>query len=183
MMAGLQGTGKTTTCGKLANYLKQAGKKPMLAAGDVYRPAAIDQLEVVGKACNTPVYTDRNSKDPVVIANAAKQEAERKGYNVLIVDTAGRLQIDEELMRELENIKEKVNPHQILLVVDAFTGQDAVNAVGSFDERLDIDGIIMTKMDGDARGGAVLLVRKVTGKPILFLGTGEKIRRARGFPP
>ena len=183
MMAGLQGTGKTTTCGKLANYLKQAGKKPMLAAGDVYRPAAIDQLEVVGKACNTPVYTDRNSKDPVAIANAAKQEAERKGYNVLIVDTAGRLQIDEELMRELENIKEKVNPHQILLVVDALTGQDAVNAAGSFDERLDIDGIIMTKMDGDARGGAALSARKVTGKPILFLGTGEKYDALEAFHP
>lgn len=183
MMAGLQGTGKTTTCGKLANYLKQAGKKPMLAAGDVYRPAAIDQLEVVGKACNTPVYTDRNSKDPVAIANAAKQEAERKGYNVLIVDTAGRLQIDEELMWELENIKEKVNPHQILLVVDALTGQDAVNAAGSFDERLDIDGIIMTKMDGDARGGAALSARKVTGKPILFLGTGEKYDALEAFHP
>ena len=183
MMAGLQGTGKTTTCGKLANYLKQAGKKPMLVACDVYRPAAIDQLEVVGKACKSPVFTDRNSKDPVEIANAAKREAERKGYNVLIVDTAGRLQIDEALMEELSNIKDKVNPHQILLVVDALTGQDAVNAAKGFDEKLNVDGIIMTKMDGDARGGAALSARKVTGKPILFLGTGEKYDALEAFHP
>ena len=161
MMAGLQGTGKTTTCGKLANFLKESGKKPMLCACDVYRPAAIDQLEVVGKAVNTPVYTDRKSKDPVKIAKAAKKEAELKGFNVLIVDTAGRLQIDEELMAELENIKDKVKPYQILLVVDALTGQDAVNAAKGFNERLAIDGIIMTKMDGDARGGAALSARKV----------------------
>ncbi|MDY2959342.1 MAG: signal recognition particle protein [Hornefia sp.] len=183
MMVGLQGTGKTTTCGKLANYLKQSGKKPMLVACDVYRPAAIDQLEVVGKACKSPVFTDRNSKDPVEIANAAKREAERKGYNVLIVDTAGRLQIDEALMEELSNIKDKVNPHQILLVVDALTGQDAVNAAKGFDEKLNVDGIIMTKMDGDARGGAALSARKVTGKPILFLGTGEKYDALEAFHP
>ena len=183
MMAGLQGTGKTTTCGKLANYLKQSGKKPMLVACDIYRPAAVDQLEVVGKACKTPVFTDRNSKDPVEIANAAKKEAELKGYNVLIVDTAGRLQIDETLMEELANIKEKVKPHQILLVVDALTGQDAVNAAKGFDEKLNVDGIIMTKMDGDARGGAALSARKVTGKPILFLGTGEKYNALEAFHP
>ena len=183
MMAGLQGTGKTTTCGKLANYLKQSGKKPMLVACDVYRPAAVDQLEVVGKACKTPVFIDRNSKDPVEIANAAKKEAELKGYNVLIVDTAGRLQIDETLMEELANIKEKVKPHQILLVVDALTGQDAVNAAKGFDEKLNVDGIIMTKMDGDARGGAALSARKVTGKPILFLGTGEKYNALEAFHP
>lgn len=183
MMAGLQGTGKTTTCGKLANYLKQSGKKPMLVACDVYRPAAVDQLEVVGKACKTPVFTDRNSKDPVEIANAAKKEAELKGYNVLIVDTAGRLQIDETLMEELAKIKEKVKPHQILLVVDALTGQDAVNAAKGFDEKLNVDGIIMTKMDGDARGGAALSARKVTGKPILFLGTGEKYNALEAFHP
>ena len=183
MMAGLQGTGKTTTCGKLANYLKESGKKPMLAACDVYRPAAIDQLEVVGKACHTPVYTDRDSKDPVKIALAAKQQAERQGYNVLIIDTAGRLQIDEDLMAELADIKERVKPHQILLVVDALTGQDAVNAAKGFNERLDIDGIIMTKMDGDARGGAALSARKVTGKPILFLGTGEKYDALEAFHP
>ncbi len=183
MMAGLQGTGKTTTCGKLANFLKESGKKPMLCACDVYRPAAIDQLEVVGKACRTPVYTDRSSKDPVAIALAAKKEAERTGYNVLIVDTAGRLQIDEALMEELERIKENVHPHQILLIVDALTGQDAVNAAKGFNERLDIDGIIMTKMDGDARGGAALSARKVTGKPILFLGTGEKYDALESFHP
>lgn len=183
MMAGLQGTGKTTTCGKLANYLKESGKKPMLAACDVYRPAAIDQLEVVGKACGTPVYTDRSCQDPVKIANDARAEAEKKGYNVLIIDTAGRLQIDEELMQELQNIKEKVKPHQILLVVDALTGQDAVNAAKGFNEKLDVDGIIMTKMDGDARGGAALSARKVTGKPILFLGTGEKYNALEAFHP
>ena len=183
MMAGLQGTGKTTTCGKLANYLKESGKKPMLAACDVYRPAAIDQLEVVGKACGTPVYTDRSCQDPVKIANDARAEAEKKGYNVLIIDTAGRLQIDEELMQELQNIKEKVKPHQILLVVDALTGQDAVNAAKGFNEKLDVDGIIMTKMDGAARGGAALSARKVTGKPILFLGTGEKYNALEAFHP
>ena len=183
MMAGLQGTGKTTTCGKLANYLKESGKKPMLAACDVYRPAAIDQLEVVGKACGTPVYTDRSCQDPVKIANDARAETEKKGYNVLIIDTAGRLQIDEELMQELQNIKEKVKPHQILLVVDALTGQDAVNAAKGFNEKLDVDGIIMTKMDGDARGGAALSARKVTGKPILFLGTGEKYNALEAFHP
>lgn len=183
MMAGLQGTGKTTTCGKLANYLKESGKKPMLAACDVYRPAAIDQLEVVGKGCGTPVYTDRSCQDPVKIANDARAETEKKGYNVLIIDTAGRLQIDEELMQELQNIKEKVKPHQILLVVDALTGQDAVNAAKGFNEKLDVDGIIMTKMDGDARGGAALSARKVTGKPILFLGTGEKYNALEAFHP
>ena len=183
MMAGLQGTGKTTTCGKLANYLKESGKKPMLAACDVYRPAAIDQLEVVGKACGTPVYTDRSCQDPVKIANDARAETEKKGYNVLIIDTAGRLQIDEELMQELQNIKEKVKPHQILLVVDALTGQDAVNAAKGFNEKLDVDGIIMTKMDGDARGGAALSARKITGKPILFLGTGEKYNALEAFHP
>ncbi len=183
MMAGLQGTGKTTTCGKLANYLKESGKKPMLAACDVYRPAAIDQLEVVGKACGTPVYTDRSCQDPVKIANDARAETEKKGYNVLIIDTAGCLQIDEELMQELQNIKEKVKPHQILLVVDALTGQDAVNAAKGFNEKLDVDGIIMTKMDGDARGGAALSARKVTGKPILFLGTGEKYNALEAFHP
>jgi signal recognition particle subunit SRP54 len=183
MMAGLQGTGKTTTCGKLANFLKESGKKPMLVACDVYRPAAIDQLEVVGKACRTPVYTNRETRDPVQIAREAREYAERKGYNVLVIDTAGRLQIDEELMEELVNIKEKVQPHQILLVVDALTGQDAVNAAKGFNDRLDIDGIIMTKMDGDARGGAALSTRKVTGKPILFMGVGEKYDALEAFHP
>lgn len=183
MMVGLQGTGKTTTCGKLANYLKQNGKKPMLVACDVYRPAAIDQLEVVGKQVNTPVFTMRDEKNPAKIAVAAKAEAEKKGYNVLIVDTAGRLQIDEALMEELVQIKGKVKPHEILLVVDALTGQDAVNVAEGFNERLGIDGIIMTKMDGDSRGGAALSAKKVTGKPIKFMGLGEKLDALEPFHP
>ena len=183
MMVGLQGTGKTTTCGKLANYLKQVGKKPMMAACDVYRPAAIDQLEVVGKAVNTPVFTKRESQDPVEIALAARAEAEKTGYNVLIIDTAGRLQIDEALMDELDNIKKAVKPHEILLIVDALTGQDAVNVATGFDEKLGVDGIIMTKMDGDSRGGAALSAKKVTGKPIKFMGTGEKFDALEPFHP
>lgn len=183
MMVGLQGTGKTTTCAKLANYLKQKGKKPMLCACDVYRPAAIDQLEVVGKAVNTPVFTMRESNDPTEIARAAKAEAEKKGFDVLIIDTAGRLQIDEALMDELEDIKKGVHPHEILLVVDALTGQDAVNVAEGFNEKLGIDGIVMTKMDGDSRGGAALSAKKVTGKPIKFMGTGEKYDALEPFHP
>lgn len=183
MMVGLQGTGKTTTCGKLASFLKQSGKKPMLAACDIYRPAAIDQLEVVGKSVNTPVFTMRESKDAVKIAVAAREEAERRGFDVLIVDTAGRLQIDEALMDELADIKKAVKPHEILLVVDALTGQDAVNAADGFNQKLGIDGIIMTKMDGDSRGGAALSAKKVTGKPIKFLGTGEKSDALEAFHP
>ena len=183
MMVGLQGTGKTTTCGKLANYLKQHGKKPMLVACDVYRPAAIDQLEVVGKSVNTPVYTMRESNNPAEIAKAAKKEAEKKGFDVLIVDTAGRLQIDEPLMEELAVIKKEVKPHEILLVVDALTGQDAVNVAEGFNEKLGVDGIIMTKMDGDSRGGAALSAKKVTGKPIKFMGMGEKFDALEPFHP
>ena len=183
MMVGLQGTGKTTTCGKLASFLKQNGKKPMLVACDIYRPAAIDQLEVVGKAVNTPVFTMRESKDAVQIALAAKEDAERKGFDVLIIDTAGRLQIDESLMEELASMKSAVRPHEILLVVDALTGQDAVNAADGFNRKLGIDGIIMTKMDGDSRGGAALSAKKVTGKPIKFLGTGEKSDALEPFHP
>ena len=183
MMAGLQGTGKTTTCGKLANYLKQCGKKPMLAACDIYRPAAIDQLEVVAKAVNTPVYIDRESKDPVAIAKAAKEDAMNKGLNVLVIDTAGRLQIDDELMEELARMRKELKPHEILLVVDALSGQDAVNAAQGFNDRLGIDGMILTKMDGDARGGAALSAKKVTGKPIFFLGTGEKYDALEPFHP
>lgn len=183
MMVGLQGTGKTTSCGKLANYLKQAGKKPMLCACDIYRPAAIDQLEVVGKAVNTPVFTMRDCKDPSKIALEAKREAELKGYNVLIVDTAGRLQIDEPLMEELVDIKQTIKAHEILLVVDALTGQDAVNVASGFNEKLGIDGIIMTKMDGDSRGGAALSAKKVTGKPIKFMGVGEKFDALELFHP
>lgn len=183
MMVGLQGTGKTTTCGKLALWLKNNGKKPMLCACDIYRPAAIDQLEVVGGSVDVPVYTDRNSKDPAKIAAKAAKEAEVKGYNALIVDTAGRLQIDDELMEELSVIKKKIRPHEILLVVDALTGQDAVNAATGFNERLGIDGIIMTKMDGDSRGGAALSTKKVTGRPIKFVGMGEKMNELDQFHP
>ncbi len=183
MMVGLQGTGKTTTCGKLASFLKQNGKKPMLVACDIYRPAAIDQLEVVGKSVNIPVFTMRESKDPVQIALAAKEDAERKGFDVLIIDTAGRLQIDDNLMEELASMKSAVRPHEILLVVDALTGQDAVNAADGFNQKLGIDGIIMTKMDGDSRGGAALSAKKVTGKPIKFLGTGEKSDALEPFHP
>ena len=183
MMVGLQGTGKTTTCGKLAAWLKQNGKKPMLCACDVYRPAAIDQLEVVGKAVNTPVFTMRESNEPLVIAKAALEEAQRKGCNVLIVDTAGRLQIDEALMDELVQLKKGIRPHEILLAVDALTGQDAVNIAEGFNEKLGIDGIIMTKMDGDSRGGAALSTKMVTGKPIKFMGTGEKYNALEPFHP
>ena len=183
MMVGLQGTGKTTTCGKLANYLKQHGKKPMLCACDIYRPAAIDQLEVVGKAVNTPVFTMGDCREPAKIASEAKREAETKGFDVLIVDTAGRLQIDEALMDELVEIKGEVKPHEILLVVDALTGQDAVNVAEGFNEKLGIDGIIMTKMDGDSRGGAALSAKKVTGKPIKFMGMGEKFDALEPFHP
>lgn len=183
LMVGLQGTGKTTTCGKLAAYLKKNGKKPMLAACDIYRPAAIDQLEVVGKTVDVPVFTDRDNKVAEDIALKAKKEAERRGYDVLIVDTAGRLQIDQALMDELVRVKKAVKPHEILLVVDALTGQDAVNAAEGFNEALGIDGIIMTKMDGDSRGGAALSTKKVTGKPIKFIGVGEKTDALEPFHP
>ena len=183
MLVGLNGTGKTTTAGKLASYLKQTGKHPMLAACDIYRPAAIDQLEIVGKAVNTPVYVDRESHDAEKIALDAIKEAQKKGCNVLIVDTAGRLQIDEALMNELKVIKKSVKPHEILLVVDALTGQDAVNIANGFNDALGIDGIIMTKMDGDSRGGAALSVKAVTGKPIKFMGTGEKYNALEPFYP
>ncbi len=183
LMVGLQGTGKTTTCGKLAMYLKKEGKKPMLAACDIYRPAAIDQLEVVGKQVDVPVYTERDNRKAEEIALHAKKEAESRGYNVLIVDTAGRLQIDEELMEELVRVKAAVKPHEILLVVDALTGQDAVNAAEGFNNKLGIDGIIMTKMDGDSRGGAALSAKKVTGKPVKFMGMGEKLDALEPFHP
>jgi signal recognition particle subunit SRP54 len=183
MMVGLQGTGKTTTCGKLALWLKKNGKKPMLCACDIYRPAAIDQLEVVGQSVDVPVFAMRDTKDPSKIAKAAIKEAEVKGYNVLIVDTAGRLQIDEELMEELKVLKKEIKQHEILLVVDALTGQDAVNAAEGFNDALGIDGVIMTKMDGDSRGGAALSVKSVTGKPIKFMGTGEKYNALEPFHP
>ena len=183
LLAGLQGTGKTTTAGKLGAYLKKNGKKPMLAACDVYRPAAIDQLEVVGERVGVPVYTDRNEKRPEKIAADAAKEAEYKGYDVLIVDTSGRLHIDQELMDELVRVKDSVKPHEILLVVDALTGQDAVTAAEGFNDALGIDGIIMTKLDGDSRGGAALSVKAVTGKPIKFIGMGEKFDALEPFHP
>lgn len=183
MLVGLQGTGKTTTAAKLASYLVKEGKKPMLCACDIYRPAAIDQLEVVGKQVNVPVYVDRDSKDVAKIAKDAAKEAERKGLNVLIVDTAGRLHIDDELMDELKRVKKEVKPHEILLVVDAMTGQDAVSVADSFHQALGIDGIIMTKMDGDTRGGAALSVKAVTSRPIKFVGMGEKLDALDVFYP
>ena len=183
LLAGLQGTGKTTTAGKLGAYLKKNGKKPMLAACDVYRPAAIDQLEVVGERVGVPVYTDRNEKRPEKIAADAAKEAEYKGYDVLIVDTSGRFHIDQELMDELVRVKDAVKPHEILLVVDALTGQDAVTAAEGFNDALGIDGIIMTKLDGDSRGGAALSVKAVTGKPIKFIGMGEKFDALEPFHP
>ena len=183
LMVGLQGTGKTTTTAKLAAYLKKEGKNPMLAACDVQRPAAIDQLEVVGSQVGVPVYTDRACKDPAKIACDAKREAEKKGLNVLLVDTAGRLHVDDELMEELVRIKKEVKPHEILLVVDAMTGQDAVTAASAFHEALGIDGIIMTKLDGGTRGGAALSVKSVTGRPIKFIGMGEKLDALEAFHP
>lgn len=183
MLVGLQGTGKTTTCGKLANYLKESGKKPMLCACDIYRPAAIDQLEIVGKAVKAEVYTDRDNKDVLDIASKARKIAEKKGYNALIIDTAGRLQIDENLMQELKILKKGIKPHEILLVVDALTGQDAVNVAEGFNDALGVDGIIMTKMDGDSRGGAALSTKAVTDKPIKFMGTGEKYNSLEPFHP
>ncbi|MDR0570563.1 MAG: signal recognition particle protein [Clostridiales Family XIII bacterium] len=183
MMVGLQGTGKTTTCGKLANYLKNNGKRPMLAACDIYRPAAIDQLEIVGAGVGAPVFTMRDSQDPVAIAEAAVKEAERRGNDVLIIDTAGRLQIDEALMDELARVKKAVKPHEILLVVDAMMGQDAVNAAVGFNDALGVDGIIMTKLDGDTRGGAALSAKSVTQRPIKFIGVGEKLDALEPFHP
>lgn len=183
LMVGLQGTGKTTTCGKLAAYLKKNGKKPMMAACDVYRPAAIDQLEIIGSKIGVPVFAMRESNQPEFIAEQAVKEAEVKGYDVLIIDTSGRLHIDDELMDELVRIKTRTKPHEILLVVDAMTGQDAVNAAEGFNAKLGIDGIIMTKLDGDSRGGAALSVKAVTGKPIKFVGVGEKSDALEQFHP
>ncbi|MCL2110712.1 MAG: signal recognition particle protein [Clostridiales bacterium] len=183
MMAGLQGTGKTTTCGKLATYLKKNGKNPMLCACDIYRPAAIDQLEIVGEGAQVPVFADRESKDPVNIAERAIKEARRLGKDVLIVDTAGRLQIDEDLMDELRGLKKAIRPHEILLVVDSLMGQDAVSSAEGFNEALGVDGVIMTKLDGDSRGGAALSTKSVTGKPIKFIGVGEKLDALEPFHP
>lgn len=183
MLVGLQGSGKTTTAGKLANLLRKQGKKPLLVACDVYRPAAIKQLQVIGNSLNIPVFSNENSKDVVHIAKQALNVAISKMNDVVILDTAGRLHIDEELMQELKNLKSNVKPHEILLVVDSMTGQDAVNVATSFNENIGIDGVILTKLDGDTRGGAALSVKKVTGRPIKFAATGEKLNDIEAFYP
>lgn len=183
MLVGLQGSGKTTMAGKLANMLRKQGKKPMMVACDVYRPAAIDQLEVLGKQLNIPVFSNKESKDVIQIVKDAFKDANSKLNDVIIIDTAGRLHIDEALMEELKNLKEFANPHEILLVVDSMTGQDAVTVSESFNEQLGINGVILTKLDGDTRGGAALSVKTVTGKPIKFAGTGEKMNDIEVFHP
>lgn len=182
MMCGLQGAGKTTMCGKLAGMLKKQNKKVILAACDVYRPAAIKQLQVVGGKVNVPVF-EEGQINPVKIAKDALDEAKRQGADVLIVDTAGRLHIDEQLMEELQKIKAEVKPDEILLVVDSMTGQDAVNVAETFNQKLDITGVIITKLDGDTRGGAALSIKAVTGKPIKFVGSGEKMEDIEPFYP
>ena len=183
MLVGLQGSGKTTTAGKLANILRKEGKKPLLVACDVYRPAAIKQLQVVGNQLNIPVYSNENTKDVVLIAKQAINQAISKLNDVIILDTAGRLHIDEELMQELRDIKSSVKPHEILLVVDSMTGQDAVNVAQHFNDNLGIDGIILTKLDGDTRGGAALSVKKITNRPIKYVATGEKLNNIEAFHP
>ena len=183
MLVGLQGSGKTTTAGKLANLLRKQGKKPLLVACDVYRPAAIKQLQVVGSQLNIPVYANESTKDVVQIAKQAYNTAISKLNDVIILDTAGRLHIDEELMQELKNLKLAVKPHEILLVVDSMTGQDAVNVATTFNENVGIDGVVLTKLDGDTRGGAALSVKKVTGRPIKFAATGEKLSDIEEFHP
>ncbi|AEG60061.1 signal recognition particle protein [Desulforamulus ruminis] len=182
MLVGLQGAGKTTTAGKLAKLLSKQGRRPLLVAADIYRPAAIKQLQVLGEQLKMPVFT-LGQENPVKIAQAAVEDANSTGRDLVIIDTAGRLHINEELMDELANIKGTVKPHEILLVVDAMTGQEAVNVADSFNQKLGLDGIIMTKLDGDARGGAALSVRKVTGCPIKFAGMGEKLDALEPFHP
>ncbi len=183
MMAGLQGAGKTTTTAKIAGKLKQKGRKPLLAACDIYRPAAIQQLQINGEKQGVEVFSMGDKHKPVNIAKAAIEHAKAKGFNVVILDTAGRLHIDEEMMQELQEIKEQVEVHQTILVVDAMTGQDAVNAASMFEEKIGIDGVILTKLDGDTRGGAALSIRSVTGKPLLYVGMGEKLSDLEQFYP
>ncbi len=184
LMSGLQGSGKTTFSGKLALMLKtKKNRKPLLVACDVYRPAAIDQLKVLGEQINVPVYSELDSKDPVQIAMHAIQEAKAKGNDVVIVDTAGRLAVDEQMMNEIEAIKKAINPDETLFVVDSMTGQDAVNTAREFNERLDFNGVVLTKLDGDTRGGAALSIRTVVNKPIKFVGTGEKLEAIDVFHP
>lgn len=183
MMVGLQGAGKTTQSGKLAGLFKRQGKNPLLAACDVYRPAAINQLQIVGEKLGIPVYTEGDKVSPVKIAKNAVKHAEKNGYDMVFIDTAGRLHLDEVMMEELLDIKKETEPCEILLVVDAMTGQDAVNVAKTFDEKLDITGVVMTKLDGDTRGGAALSIRYVTGKPIKFIGVGEKLDNIEVFHP
>ena len=183
MMAGLQGAGKTTTTAKIAAKLKAKGKKSLLVACDVYRPAAIKQLQINGEKVDVPVFSMGDKISPVDIAKAAVEHASKNGFNVVILDTAGRLHIDEGMMEELEQIKETVNVYQTILVVDAMTGQDAVNVSGTFNDKIGIDGVILTKLDGDTRGGAALSIRSVTGKPILYIGMGEKLSDLEQFYP
>ena len=184
LMSGLQGSGKTTFSGKLANMLNtKQHKKPLLVACDVYRPAAIDQLKVVGEQVGVPVYSEPDNKDVITIANNALREAKAKGYDVVIVDTAGRLAVDEEMMNEISNLKNAINPDETLFVVDSMTGQDAVNTAKEFNDRLDFDGVVLTKLDGDTRGGAALSIRTVVTKPIKFVGTGEKMEAIDVFHP
>jgi len=183
LMSGLQGSGKTTFSGKLANYIRKKGKRPLLVACDVYRPAAIDQLETLGKQLDIPVFSERENKNPVSIAQNAIAHAKQHGFTAVIVDTAGRLAIDEQMMQEIANVKKAINPQETLFVVDAMTGQDAVNTAKAFNERLNIDGVVLTKLDGDARGGAALSIRSVVDKPIKFIGTGEKMEALDEFHP
>ena len=183
MMCGLQGSGKTTTCGKLARLLKERGKKPMLVAADLQRPAAIHQLHVLGEQLEVPVYSEQGQQDPVTVCQNGVKKARELGAEIVILDTAGRLHIDEELMQQLKRIDQKVSPQQVYLVVDGMTGQDAVNSAKAFNEALELNGVILTKLDGDARGGAVLSVKAVTGVPIKFIGTGEHLDALQEFHP
>lgn len=184
LMSGLQGSGKTTFSGKLANLMKnKRSKKPLLVAGDVYRPAAIEQLKVLGEQIQVPVYTEEGNKNPVQIAQNAIKQARQDGNDLVIIDTAGRLAIDEQMMQEIKAIKDAVNPQEILFVVDSMTGQDAVNTAKEFNDRLDFTGVVLTKLDGDTRGGAALSIRTVVNKPIKFVGTGEKMEALDVFHP
>lgn len=183
LIAGLNGAGKTTFSGKLALHLKSKGKKPLLVAGDVYRPAAVDQLQVLGSQIGVPVYANTESKDPVAIAMEGIEQGKKDHHNVIIIDTAGRLSIDESLMNEISEVKAKTQPHEILFVVDAMTGQDAVNTAKVFNDRLDFTGVVLTKLDGDTRGGAALSIKSVVNKPIKFIGTGEKMEALDVFYP
>jgi signal recognition particle subunit SRP54 len=184
LIAGLQGSGKTTFSGKLAKWVKtKRGKNPLLVACDVYRPAAIDQLKIIGGQIEVPVYTEDGNMNPVAIARNAVREAKKSGHDLIIIDTAGRLAIDEEMMKEISSVKDAVNPHEILFVVDSMTGQDAVNTAREFNDRLDFDGVVLTKLDGDTRGGAALSIKSVVNKPIKFVSSGEKMEAIDIFYP